>query len=120
MRSLLHKTFNHQNDPGRSTAVSVDGKSSMVNMDSSASRESHVGYHKDVSRQDVSVRRIGMNGRPLQDQMKTREPVEDVHFGNRNSSNDEDANHKTSSVLCKLLQQQAAPEVDIDCFDGSP
>ena len=120
MRSLLHKTFNHQNDPGRSTAVSVDGKSSMVNMDSSASRESHVGYHKDVSRQDVSVRRIGMNGRPLQDQMKTREPVEDVHFGNRNSSNDEDANHKTSSVLCKLLQQQAAPEVDIDCFDGNP
>ena len=118
MRSLLHKTFNHQNDPGRSTAVSVDGKSSMVNMDSSASRESHVGYHKDVSRQDVSVRRIGMNGRPLQDQMKTREPV-DVHFGNRNSSND-DANHKTSSVLCKLLQQQAAPEVDIDCFDGNP
>ena len=67
MRSLLHKTFNHQNDPGRSTAVPVDGKSSMVNMESGASRESHVGYHKDVSRQDVSVRRIGMNGRPLQD-----------------------------------------------------
>ena len=120
MRSLLQKTFNHQNDPGRSTAVSVDGNSSIVNMDSTASRESHVGYHKDVSRQDVSVRRIGMNGRPLQDQMKTREPVEDVHFGNRNSSNDEDANHKTSSVLCKLLQQQAASEVDIDCFDGNP
>ena len=105
MRSLLHKTFNHQNDPGRTRAVSVDGKSSIANMDSSASRESHVGYHKDVSRQDVSVRRIGINGRPLQDQMNTREPVEDVHFRNRNSSNDEDANHKTSSVLCKLLQQ---------------
>ena len=89
-------------------------------MDSSASRQSDVGYHKDVSRQDVSERRIGMNGRPLQDQMKTREPVEDVHFGNKNSSNDEDANHKTSSVLCKLLQQQAAPEVDIDCFNGNP
>ena len=73
-------------------------------MDSGASRESHVGYHKDVSRQDVSVRRIGMNKRPLQDQMKTWEPTEDVHFGNSNSLNDEDANHKTSSVLCNLLQ----------------
>ena len=67
MRSLLYKTFNHQNDPGRSTTVPVDGKSSMVNMESGASTESHVGYHKDVSRQDVSARRIGMNGRPLQD-----------------------------------------------------
>ena len=57
-----------------------------------------------MSRQNVSVRRIGMNGRPLQDQMKT----------------DEDANHKISSVFCKPLQQQAAPEVDIDCFDGNP
>ena len=33
---------------------------------------------------------------------------------------DKDANHKASSVLCKLLQQQAAPDVDIDCFDGNP
>ena len=61
-----------------------------------------------------------MNGRPLQDQMKTWEPAEDVHSGNRNSSTDEDANHKTSSVFCKPLQQQAAPEVDIDCLDGNP
>ena len=104
MRSLLHKTFNHQNDPGISTTVSVDGKSSMVDMDSGASRESHVGYHKDVSRQDVSVLWICMNGRPLQDQMKTWEPAEDIHFVNRNSSNDEHVNHKTPSVLCKLLQ----------------
>ena len=42
MRSLLHNTFNRQNDPGRSTTVPFDGKSSMVNMDSGASRESHV------------------------------------------------------------------------------
>ena len=50
MRSLLHNTLNYQNDPGRSTTVPVHGKSSMVNMNSGASRESHVGYHKDVSR----------------------------------------------------------------------
>ena len=33
---------------------------------------------------------------------------------------DEDPNHKASSELCKLLQQRAAPEVDIDCFEGNP
>ena len=43
----------------------------MVNMVSDASMESHVGYYKDVSRQDVPVRRIGMIERSLQDQMKT-------------------------------------------------
>ena len=80
-------------------------------MDSGASRESHVGYHKDVSREDVSVTRIGMNGRLLQDHMKTREPAEDIYSGHRNSSTDEDANHKASSVLCEFLQQQAAPEL---------
>ena len=39
IRSLLHNTINHQNNPGRSTTVLVDAKSSMVNMDSGASRE---------------------------------------------------------------------------------
>ena len=120
MRSPLRNTFNHQNDPGRITIVPVDGKPSMVNVDSGASRKSQVGYHKDVSRQDASVRRIGMNGRPLQDRMKTWEPSENVHSGNKNSLTDEDANHKASSELCKLLQQRAAPEADIDCFDGNP
>ena len=113
MRSPLRNT-------GRITIVPVDGKPSMVNVDSGASRKSQVGYHKDVSRQDASVRRIGMNGRPLQDRMKTWEPSENVHSGNRNSLTDEDANHKASSELCKLLQQRAAPEADIDCFDGNP
>ena len=75
----------------------------MVNMDSGASRESHVGYPKDVSIQDVPVRRIGMNGRSFQDRMKTWQSPEDVNPGNRTSSNDEDTNHKTSSVLYKLL-----------------
>ena len=55
-----------------------------------------------------------MKGRPLQDQLKIWEPAEDVHSENRNSSTDEDANHKTSSVLCKLLQQQAAPEKQLE------
>ena len=40
MRSPLRNTFNHQNDPGRITIVPVDGKPSMVNMDSGASRKS--------------------------------------------------------------------------------
>ena len=52
--------------------------------------------------------------------MKTKQPAENVNPGNRNSSTDEDANHKASSVLCKLLQQQASPEVNIDCFYGNP
>ena len=39
MRSLLHNTCNHQNDPGRSTTVPVDGNSSMVNMDFRESRK---------------------------------------------------------------------------------
>ena len=43
----------------------------MINMGSGASRESHVGYFKDVSREDVPVRRTGMNGRLLEDWMKT-------------------------------------------------
>ena len=60
-----------------------------------------------------------MNGRSVQYWMKTWQPA-DLSSGNRNSSTDEDANHKASSVLCKLLQQQAAPDVDIDCFDGNP
>ena len=60
-----------------------------------------------------------MNGRSVQYWMKTWQPA-DLSSGNSNSSTDEDANHKASSVLCKLLQQQAAPEVDIDCFDGNP
>ena len=68
MRSLLHNTFNHQNDPVRSKTVPVDAESNMVNMDSGASRESHVGYPKDVSIQDVPVRRIGMNARSLQEE----------------------------------------------------
>ena len=67
----------------------------------------HVKYLKDVSRQDIPVRKIGMNERSLQDQMKTWQPPEDIDPGNRTSSNDEDANHKTTSILCKLLQQQA-------------
>ena len=52
--------------------------------------------------------------------MKTWQSTKDTNPGNRTSSNDEDVNHKISSVLCKLLQQQAAPKVDIDCFDGNP
>ena len=79
----------------------------------------HVGYPKDVSRQDIPVRKMGMNERSLQDRMKTWQPPEDIDPGNRTSSNDEDANHKITSILCKLLQQQAPPEVDIDCFDGN-
>ena len=39
MRSLLHDTFNHQNDPIRSAAVILDAKSSMVNMHCGASSE---------------------------------------------------------------------------------
>ena len=42
-----------------------------------------MGYLKDVSRQDVPVRRIDMSGRSLQDQMKTCQPAEDVDPGNR-------------------------------------
>ena len=104
MRSLIHKTFSHQNEPGISTTVPVNVKSK-VNMDSGASRESHIiVYHKVVSRQDVLGRRIGMNGRSLQDQMKTWQPAKDVNPRDRNSSTDEDANHKASSMLCKLLQ----------------
>ena len=71
MRSLLQGTFNHQNDSGRSTTVPVDVNSSIANMDSGASKENHVGYSKDVSRQDAPVRKIGMSERLLQDQMKT-------------------------------------------------
>ena len=70
MRSLLKNTFNHQDNIGRSATVPVDGKS-MVNMDSAESTKSHVEYHKDLSRQDVSVRRIDMNGRLFPGQMKT-------------------------------------------------
>ena len=104
MRSLIHKTFSHQNEPGISTTVPVNVKSK-VNMDSGASRESHIiVYHKVVSRQDVLGRRIGMNGRSLQDQMKTWQPAKDVNPRDRNSSTDEDVNHKASSMLCKLLQ----------------
>ena len=75
-----------------------------------------------MSRQVVPVIRIGMNGRSLQDHVKTWQLAEVNHVnpGNRNSSTEEDANHKASSVLCKLLQQQAAPEVGIDCFGGNP
>ena len=25
-----------------------------------------------------------------------------------------------SEILCRLVRQQSAPEVDIDCFDGNP
>ena len=57
----------------------VDTKSIMVNMDSGASRENHIGYHKDVFTQDVSVKTIGMNNRPLQDQMKKHQQAKDVH-----------------------------------------
>ena len=85
-------------------------------MDSGASKENHVGYPKDVPRQDVPVRRIGTIGRSLQDAMKTWQTAKDVNPRNRTSSTDEDATHKTSSVLCKPLHQQAAPEVDIDCL----
>ena len=42
------------------------------------------------------------------------------HYGNKNLSTGKDANHKRSIELCKLLQQQAAPDVDIDHFDGNP
>ena len=52
--------------------------------------------------------------------MKTWQPAKDANPRDRSSSSDEDANHKASSVLCKLVQQQAEPEVDIDCFDGNP
>lgn len=38
----------------------------------------------------------------------------------QSSSIDKDATHKSSSALFKLLQQQATPEVDIDCFNGNP
>ena len=120
MRSLLHNTFNHQNDPGRKATIPADAKSNMVDMDSGASMESHVGYPTNVSIQDAPVRGIGMNRKSFQDWMKTWQSTEDTNPGNRTSSNDEDVNHKTSSVLCKLLQQQAAPKVDIDCFDGNP
>ena len=70
MRSLIHNTFSYENEPGRSTTVPVNVKSKF-NMDSGASREIHIGYHKDVSRKDVPGRRIDMSGRSLQDQMKT-------------------------------------------------
>ena len=55
-----------------------------------------------------------MSGRSHQDKMKTWQPPADANLGNTTPSTDEDANHKTSSVLCKLFQQQAAPEVGID------
>ena len=61
-----------------------------------------------------------MTGRSLQDGMKTCQTAKDADPRNSTSSTDEDASHKTSSVLCKLLQQQAVPEVDIDCFNGNP
>ena len=34
LRSLLQLTYSHQNDPGRSTAVPINEKSSTANMDS--------------------------------------------------------------------------------------
>ena len=35
---------------------------------------------------------------------------------------DDDNNHEidTNEILCRLMKQQSAPEVDIDCFDGNP
>ena len=119
MKSLLHNTFNHQNDSGRSTTVSVDAKLVMVNMDSDGSRESTVGYPKDVSIQYVPVRRIGIHRKQLRNQMKTWQSTIVVNPRDRALSND-NLNRKTSKLLWKLLQQQAAPEVDIDCFDGNP
>lgn len=88
-------------------------------MSTGVSRDSDMGYLKYMYRQDVAVRRIDMSGISLQDQMKAWKPAEDVNPGNRVSSTDEDANYKTSSLLCKLLQQKAVPEVVIYCFDGS-
>ena len=55
-----------------------------------------------------------MSGTSLQHQMKTWEPPADPnHLGNRILSNDEDRTSKKSNVFCKLLRQQAAPELDI-------
>ena len=119
MKSQLQNTFNHQNDLDRSSVVPADAKSNMVNMDSGASRQKHEGYPKNMPRQDIPMRSIGMSERSLYDRMKTWQPA-DVDPGNRTLSTDEDVGIKTSSLLCKLLQQQAAPEVDIYRFDGNP
>lgn len=75
-------------------------------MSAGVSRESHMGYLKYMSRQDVAVRRIDMSGISLQDQMKTCKPAEDVNPGNRISSTDEDANYKTSSLLCNSYSKK--------------
>ena len=35
---------------------------------------------------------------------------------------DDDNKHEidTTEILCRLMKQQSAPEVDFDCFDGNP
>ena len=37
----------------------------------------------------------------------------------RNLSDTTSSTREPTDILCKLLQQQAAPEVDIECFDGN-
>ena len=83
------------------------------------SKENCVGYPKDMFRQDIPIRRIAMGRRSMKDWMKTWQPPADANPGNRTSLTDKDDNHKISGVLCKLLQQQAAPERNIYCFDGN-
>ena len=77
-----------------------------------------MGYLKDMFRQDVPVRKINTSGKLLQYWMKIWQPEEDTNPGNTDLSTDEDANQKIAGILCKLLQQQEAPELDI-YFDGN-
>lgn len=71
-------------------------------------------------RQHVPVGWIDMSRRSLHNQVKTWKPSADANPENKILSTNEDASCKTLSVLWKFLQQQQAPEVDLDCFDINP
>ena len=86
----------------------------------------HVRYHRDKTEMSPDADRVPYNDERLypRSYRNTWDPDEDdklVHLA-RGCSPVEKENIKETScdALCKLLQLQAAPEVDMEQFDGNP
>ena len=86
----------------------------------------HVRYHRDKTEISPDADRVPYNDERLypRSYRNTWDPDEDdkpVHLARGCSPVErENINETSSDALCKLLQLQAAPEVDMEQFDGNP
>ena len=72
--------------------------------------------------QFIDEKIVGAEARSVR-KVERRSVDRDTNMGlerNRNLSDTTSSSREPTDILCKLLQQQAAPEVDIEYFDDNP